>query len=112
MVNNDKLNTRRYFLKGMACGVIAPLASGALLSRTATVIAADNPHLEESDPTAQQLSYTHDASQVQHSKYESGQQCDNCRYFQGDKGDEWAPCTLFPGKSVHGPGWCSAYAKK
>ncbi|MDN6318688.1 MAG: high-potential iron-sulfur protein [Marinobacter sp.] len=108
----EELKTRRRFLKTLAGGIIAPLAGGALLTRTATVIAADNPHLKEDDPAAKQLNYKHDASQVDSSKYESGQKCDNCRYFKGNEGDEWGPCTIFPGKSVNGAGWCSSYSAK
>lgn len=108
----EELNARRRFLKGLACGIIAPLAGSALLSGTATAIAAENPHLKESDPAAKSLNYKQDASEVDSPQYQSGQQCDNCRYFKGEKGDEWAPCVLFPGKSVHGPGWCSSYAEK
>jgi hypothetical protein len=32
--------------------------------------------------------------------------------IQGEDGAEWRPCNLFPGKSVHAAGWCSAWAAK
>lgn len=108
----DEINTRRRFLKSLMGGVLVPFAGGTLLTRTATVVAADNPHLKEDDATAKQLNYKHDASQVDSPQYESGQQCDNCRYFKGEQGDKWGPCTIFPGKSVNGQGWCSSFAAK
>jgi hypothetical protein len=32
--------------------------------------------------------------------------------YQGKPGSPAGGCSLFAGKQVAGPGWCSAYAKK
>jgi hypothetical protein len=70
----------------------------------------DLPHVDESDPTAQSLKYMHDATQSE--RTDSSQLCNNCLYFKGSAGDEWARCDLFPGKQVNGNGWCSAWTQK
>ena len=36
--------------------------------------------------------------------------CDNCQLYQG--GDEWGPCSIFPGKAVAAKGWCNAWVPK
>ena len=57
----------------------------------------------------------HDASNVDASKYpryQSGQACSNCQLFQAGGDEEWAGCSIFPGKLVNRAGWCSAYAPK
>ncbi len=73
------------------------------------------PHLSESDPQAQALGYKNDAKQVDTKKFANhkpDQQCQNCQQFQAKGKEEWAPCAIFPGKSVHAKGWCSAWVKK
>ena len=45
-------------------------------------------------------------------RYEDGQACVNCALFQGGPGDEWANCSIFPGRQVKATGWCSVYAPK
>ncbi|MBT8084421.1 MAG: High potential iron-sulfur protein [Woeseia sp.] len=73
------------------------------------------PRLAEDDPLAQSLSYVHDASSVDSAKqprYESGQVCSNCALYTGGDGEEWGPCSIFPGKQVKASGWCSVYAPK
>lgn len=77
--------------------------------------AGDMPRLEESDPQAQSLSYVHDASSVDASKfprYEDGQVCSNCALYLDQDGAEWGGCSIFPGKLVNANGWCSVYAPK
>lgn len=73
------------------------------------------PQLSESDPQAMALGYLDDASQVDAGKYprfEANQACKNCALFQAKGDEEWAGCTLFPGKVVNTNGWCNAYAPK
>jgi hypothetical protein len=73
------------------------------------------PHLAENDPQAQALGYKHDAKQVDRKKfanYQPGQLCSNCQQFQAKGKEQWAPCAIFPGKSVNANGWCSAWVKK
>lgn len=110
MSRNDPSNPqRRRFMKltgaaGIAAAVFPPASSGA-----------DLPHVAESDPTAQALGYQNDTRKVPAAKYpkhQSSQQCNKCTLFQGAAGTEWGPCAIFPGKSVHASGWCSAFTAK
>src|SRR6185295_3350209 len=73
------------------------------------------PHLDEKDPQAAALGYKHDAKQVDRKKfanYQPGQTCATCQQFQAKAKEPWAPCAIFPGKSVAANGWCSAWVKK
>jgi hypothetical protein len=73
------------------------------------------PHLSPSDPTAQALGYTEDASKVDKSKYtayKAGAKCATCNFFQGKPGDSYGPCQLFPGKAVSASGWCASHSPK
>lgn len=73
------------------------------------------PRVSLDDPQAKALGYVHDATSVDQSKYaryQSGQACHNCALFQSKGDDEWARCSIFPGKLVNSAGWCSAYAPK
>lgn len=40
------------------------------------------------------------------------QTCAKCALVQGNDGDEWRPCQIFPGKVVNAAGWCSVWAAK
>jgi hypothetical protein len=87
------------------------LASSLVLSREAS---ADAVPVLESDANAQALGYRTDASKVDRAKYpkfQAGQACANCQFFQGKAGDATAPCTIFAGKLVNAKGWCSSYVK-
>lgn len=70
--------------------------------------------LSEDDPQAKSLSYVHDATTIDSSqpRYQAGQVCANCALYQGGESDEWAACSIFPGRQVKGTGWCSVYAPK
>ena len=73
------------------------------------------PHLSESDPTAMAMKYTHDTSTVDPGSRVNAaenQHCANCALVQGNDGDEWRPCQIFPGKAVNANGWCSVWAAK
>jgi High potential iron-sulfur protein/TAT (twin-arginine translocation) pathway signal sequence len=101
---------RRNILKIGAAGAAAAMAA---YSRMAAAQAAQR--LDENDPQAQALGYKHDASKVDKAKfknYQPGQTCANCQQFQGKPKEEWAGCTIFPGKQVNAKGWCSAYIVK
>lgn len=65
----------------------------------------DLPKLAEDDPTAQSLKYVNASTT-------DGQDCANCALIQGNDGDEWRPCQIFPGKAVNANGWCSVWAPK
>ena len=73
------------------------------------------PMLDEKDAQAVALAYVADASRVDKDKqktYVAGSMCSNCNLYQGKAGDAAGPCTLFAGKNVAGPGWCSGWIKK
>ena len=73
------------------------------------------PHLAESDPTAKALGYVEDASKVDKTKYptyKAGAHCATCNFFQGKASDAYAPCQIFPGKSVAAKGWCASHSPK
>jgi hypothetical protein len=61
------------------------------------------------------LKYTHDASSVDAATRPNpaeDQKCSNCALIQGDEGEQWRPCQIFPGKLVNNDGWCSVWAPK
>ncbi len=99
-------NSRRRFF-GVAGGAIGAVVLAAPLARVAR--ADDLPHLATSDPTAQALKYTEDATKAGPPRAD-GQMCSTCNFFGG--GTAYGPCQLFPGKAVNAKGWCSGYAKK
>jgi High potential iron-sulfur protein len=73
------------------------------------------PMLAETDPAAKAQGYAADAKKVDAKKwpkYQAGQLCSNCALYQGKATDAAAPCPLFAGKRVAGPGWCNAWVKK
>ena len=73
------------------------------------------PKLAEDDPQAKSLAYVHDATTIDGAKqprYKDGQACTNCALYQGKADDEWAGCSIFPGRLVKGTGWCNVYARK
>lgn len=73
------------------------------------------PMLDEKDAQAVALGYVADASKVDKDKYKTyvgGSMCSNCNLYQAKAGDATGPCTLFAGKNVAGPGWCSGWIKK
>jgi High potential iron-sulfur protein len=99
--------TRRTFIS-----VAAGLASVATFGRHAQ---ADAGVVQESDANAVALGYKTDASKVDRTKFpkfQAGQACASCQFFQGKTGDTAAPCTVFGGKRVSAKGWCSAYMKR
>lgn len=99
--------TRRTFIS-----FAAGLASAATFGRHTR---ADAGVVQESDANAVALGYKMDASKVDKTKFpkfQAGQACANCQFFQGKAGNAMAPCTIFGGKQVSAKGWCSAYMKK
>ena len=101
---------RRQFMQ-----LSAVAAAGLVVSPGREAEAQDMPKIEESDPVAQSLKYTHDASSVDpasRANPAAEQDCSNCALIQGADGDEWRPCQIFPGKLVNNNGWCSVWAPK
>ena len=77
--------------------------------------AADTPHLSPTDPNAVALGYHDDASKVdpqQFQTFRQGQRCGSCLQLQGQDGQPWRPCNLFPGQLVNANGWCRVWVPK
>lgn len=101
---------RRKFIQLSAAAV-----AGAIAHPGTKAYAQDLPKLAEDDPMANAMKYTHDASTVDPATRANpapDQDCSNCALIQGDEGDEWRPCQIFPGKLVAAKGWCSVWAPK
>lgn len=102
---------RRQFL-GTAAKSLALVASGGLIAVPA--LAADK--LSPSDPTAQALHYTEDASKIDAAKmptHKAGSDCANCALYQAAAAKNgYAPCGAFAGKLVAQAGWCMAWNAK
>jgi hypothetical protein len=93
----------------------AAAAAGVLVQPAGKARAEDMPKLAEDDPMATAMKYTHDASTVDagsRANPAAEQNCANCALIQGNDGDEWRPCQIFPGKAVNANGWCSVWAPK
>ena len=93
----------------------AVAAAGCFAVAGREAVAQDLPQLSEDEPLAKGMRYTHDASTVDPSTRANpapDQTCDNCALVQGNDGDEWRPCQIFPGKVVAAKGWCSVWAPK
>ena len=101
---------RRQFLQ-----LSAVAAAGCIAGTSRQALAQDLPKVSEDDPMAKGMRYTHDASTVDPSTRANPaaeQNCANCALVQGNDGDEWRPCQIFPGKVVNANGWCSVWAPK
>lgn len=99
-------DTRRVFLIQAVAGAAALCAS---------LPAAAQTMLAETDAQATALGYKADATKVdktKQAKYAPGQLCSNCALYQAAAGAAAGACPLFAGKQVAGKGWCSAWAKK
>lgn len=93
----------------------AVAAAGCFAFGRRDAIAEDMPKLSEDDPMAKGMRYTQDASTVDPSTRANpapDQKCATCALVQGNDGDEWRPCQIFPGKLVHANGWCSVWSPK
>jgi len=93
----------------------AAAAAGCIVYPGRATYASDLPQLAEDDSMAQAMKYTHDASSVDPSTRANPadpQTCANCALAQGNDGEAWLPCQIFPGKSVNANGWCSVWAPK
>ena len=101
---------RRKFIQMSAVAV-----AGCVVGPMRTSHATDLPQLSEDDPMAKSMKYTHDASSVDpatRTNPAAEQVCANCALAQGNAGDAWIPCQIFPGKVVNANGWCSVWAPK
>jgi len=94
--------------------VVARLAVAAGLAALlpATSKSADAARLDVNDPAALALGYVENASRVDTKKYPGyvkGTNCENCLQLQGKPGNNYRPCSIFPGKLVSVSGWCSSW---
>ena len=93
----------------------AVAAAGCFMQPGREAQAGDLPHLSVDDPMAKAMKYTEDASSVDpatRNNPAAEQTCANCALVQGNDGDAWRPCQIFPGKAVAAAGWCSVWAPK
>ena len=93
----------------------AVAAAGCFVQPGREAQAQELPKLATDDPMASAMKYTHDASTVDPASRANpaeDQSCANCALVQGNDGDEWRPCQIFPGKAVAAAGWCSVWAPK
>ncbi|MEP6549461.1 MAG: high-potential iron-sulfur protein [Gammaproteobacteria bacterium] len=98
--------SRRLLLKnlGLAAGVVVLTSRAARSSEPA--------RLDVKDPAAIALGYVENAVQVDVKKYPdyvAGSNCENCLQLQGTAGNNYRPCSLFPGKLVSVSGWCKSW---
>jgi len=104
--------TRRTVVKNLALAA-GVAAGGAALTLPYARARADEPNrLDVKDPAAVALGYVLDAGQVDVKKYPSyvkGSNCENCLQLQGTAGNNYRPCSLFPGRLVSVSGWCSGW---
>lgn len=101
---------RRQFLQ-----LSAVAAAGYVARPGGEAHAQDMPQLTEDDPVAASMRYTHDASTVDpasRANPAAEQNCANCALIQGEDGETWRPCQIFPGKLVNANGWCAVWAPK
>lgn len=101
---------RRQFLQ-----LSAVAAAGCFVAPSGRARADDLPKLDPEDPMASAMKYTHDASSVDpasRANPAAEQTCANCALVQGNDGEDWRPCQIFPGKVVSADGWCSVWAPK
>jgi high potential iron-sulfur protein len=99
--------TRRMVVRNLS---IAAGLSAALPWRPARC--AEAARLNVKDPAAIALGYVESAAQVDTKKYPNyvqGSNCENCLQLQGSAGNNYRPCSLFPGKLVSVSGWCKAW---
>jgi hypothetical protein len=88
------------------------LAAGAAALMRGRAGAAEAARLDVKDPAAIALGYVENAAQVDVKKYPgytAGSNCENCLQLQGSAGDNYRPCSLFPGKLVSVSGWCKSW---
>lgn len=102
------LMTRRRFVKTAGAATTAV----AVGFGTTSVGAEERQRVNENGAVAKALNYVHNAQSVDAAVRFSNRYCNNCALYAGGSDEEWANCSVFPGKVVAGRGWCSAWAPK
>ena len=101
------MTTRRAILHWVPAAGLALVAGGAHAQ-------AGKP-VDEKEPQAVSLGYVTDAARVDKAKFPkfaAGQHCAICQFYTAAPTAATGPCTIFGGRAVAGPGWCSAFVKK
>ena len=116
-MSNDRAAQRCAGISRRAVLLTVPGAGALTASAAETAAEEALPRLDPNDPIARDLAYYENAADVDTSNemaehYIPGQICDICAQIQGDARDAWRPCTIFPGKSVAGAGWCGVWVAK
>jgi hypothetical protein len=99
--------TRRELIETLS---LAAGLSAALPWRETRAAAPER--LDAKDPAAAALGYVENAAQVDVKKYPAfvkGSTCENCLLLQGSAGNDYRPCSVFPGKLVSVKGWCKSW---
>ena len=102
------MTSRRHILR------LVPLAAIPLVAQRAAAQDQSKP-VTESEPQAMSLGYVTDAKRADKAKfpkYAPPQHCATCQFYQAGATAPSGPCTIFAGRSVAGPGWCSAFVVK
>ncbi len=111
----QKENTLSKIARRKFIQLSAVAAAGCFMQPGREAQADELPHLSADDPMAKAMKYTEDASSVDPAARNNPapeQTCANCALVQGNDGDAWRPCQIFPGKAVAAAGWCSVWAPK
>jgi hypothetical protein len=99
--------TRRAMVRNL--GIAAGLSAAAPWARSH---GAEPARLDVKDPAAVALGYVENTAEVDVKKYPDyaqGSNCENCLQLQGTAGNDYRPCSLFPGKLVSVSGWCKGW---
>ena len=107
----DQKMPRRTVLKGALAGLAAIPVVG-LATRAQAAPATLDPN---TNAQAKSLGYVLDTTKVDdktNPMHKPDQKCSNCAQYQGKATDATAPCTIFAGQLVAGPGWCKVWVKK
>jgi hypothetical protein len=108
-IGKKSATSRRTFVKSVGGAAAISLTGISPVDSQAEQL----PRLDESDHAAVALNYVHDASSVADSlRTQKDHYCYNCALYAGSNDDEWAGCSIFPGRSVAGRGWCSVWSPK
>jgi hypothetical protein len=108
----ESLSRRALLRLSLATGAVAAVSRSAWAAPASGGPAATT-RLDPKDPAAIKLAYVEDAARLDpkaQPKFITGSNCENCLLLQGKPGDEYRPCTLFPGKLVKISGWCTGWA--
>ena len=92
----------------------APAAATPPVDTAATPAAAGS-MVNPAEPQAVALGYVALSSQVDKARYPmhaDSQNCAGCALYSGAAGASAGPCSIFAGRQVSAPGWCSAWSKK